>query len=126
MESSDYSGSLCLYNYNRTEIILIKNKSSCVSIHTRYNGTKLSKRKFVFVFPRYYISGNVKRHILDHHVCTTITQKIHRDTELSEWVFLCQFTLDPMGTNFLWGCIWISKVIYNRYVKTTLSNLNSN
>ena len=59
-------------------------KSSCVSIHTRYNGTKLSMRNFEFVCSRYYISGNVKRHILDHHVCTTITQKIHRDTELSE------------------------------------------
>ena len=47
-------------------------------------GAELFMRKFLFVFPRYYISGNVKRHILDHHVCTTITQKIHRETKLSE------------------------------------------
>ena len=73
----------------------------CQITPSRYTEAKFFMRKFAFVFPRYYISGNVERHILDHGVCTTITQKIHRETELSECVFLCPFTLDPLGTNFL-------------------------
>ena len=108
-----------------------------------------------YAFSKYHRSGNYTN-ILNNCVCTTLAeqkidclcnssllvcqftidkkganffrgiQNINRETELSEWVFLCQFTLDPIGTNFSWGRIWPSKVIYNRYIKTTLSNLTSN